>query len=246
MHAARDRAANPARSRSRRTRSRQLVRYIGAGAIAAAALVTIAKTAPTMVALVRGRRRRGCGAAARAAERPSAPTATCPASVLVFGLVALIAALALIPGVFAGDLPLGGADRGRARRHRLRLPVRPGVVAARRRDRRVVEPDVGDGADHARGDGGRLRARSNWGGAGAKAAVLTVGTVVCVAASKAGDISQDLKTGWLVGATPARQQFGQLIAAAVACWAVAAVVIALGDETPGFGEGGMLARRRRS
>jgi putative OPT family oligopeptide transporter len=77
----------------------------------------------------------------------------------------------------------------------------------------------------------------NWGGPGAKAAVLTVGTIVCVAASKAGDISQDLKTGWLVGATPARQQFGQLIAAAVACWAVAGVVVALGSDGE-FGEGG--------
>jgi putative OPT family oligopeptide transporter len=74
----------------------------------------------------------------------------------------------------------------------------------------------------------------------ARAAVLTVGTVVCVAASKAGDISQDLKTGQLVRATPALQQFGQLVAAAVACWAVAGVVVALGHGQ-GFGESGMPA-----
>jgi putative OPT family oligopeptide transporter len=59
--------------------------------------------------------------------------------------------------------------------------------------------------------------------------VLTVGTIVAIAASKAGDISQDLKTGFLVGATPARQQLGQLIGAAVACWAVAGTVILLGS-----------------
>jgi putative OPT family oligopeptide transporter len=59
--------------------------------------------------------------------------------------------------------------------------------------------------------------------------VLTVGTIVAVAASKAGDISQDLKTGYLVGATPARQQFGQLIGASFACWAVAATVLLLGS-----------------
>jgi putative OPT family oligopeptide transporter len=52
---------------------------------------------------------------------------------------------------------------------------------------------------------------------------------VAVAASKAGDISQDLKTGWLVGATPARQQLGQLIGAAFACWAVAGTVLLLGS-----------------
>jgi putative OPT family oligopeptide transporter len=68
-----------------------------------------------------------------------------------------------------------------------------------------------------------------WTGAGARAGVLTVGTIVAVAASKAGDISQDLKTGYLVGATPARQQLGQLIGAAFACWAVAATVMLLGN-----------------
>jgi putative OPT family oligopeptide transporter len=67
-----------------------------------------------------------------------------------------------------------------------------------------------------------------WTEPGAAAAVLTVGTIVAIAASKAGDISQDLKTGYLVGATPARQQVGQLIGAAFACWAVAATVLLLG------------------
>jgi putative OPT family oligopeptide transporter len=69
---------------------------------------------------------------------------------------------------------------------------------------------------------------AGWVDLAARAAVLTVGTIVAVAASKAGDISQDLKTGYLVGATPARQQFGQLIGASFACWAVAATVMLLG------------------
>ena len=72
-------------------------------------------------------------------------------------------------------------------------------------------------------------AAAGWTDPGARAGVLTVGTIVAVAASKAGDISQDLKTGWLVGATPAKQQLGQLIGAAFACWAVAATVMLLGN-----------------
>jgi putative OPT family oligopeptide transporter len=72
-------------------------------------------------------------------------------------------------------------------------------------------------------------AAAGWTDPGARAAVLTVGTIVAVAASKAGDISQDLKTGYLVGATPARQQLGQLIGASVACWAVAGAVMLLGN-----------------
>jgi putative OPT family oligopeptide transporter len=73
-----------------------------------------------------------------------------------------------------------------------------------------------------------------WSDTSARAAILTVGTVVCVAASKAGDISQDLKTGYLVGATPARQQLGQFLGAAFACWAVAGTVLLLGGAF-GFG-----------
>ncbi len=44
-----------------------------------------------------------------------------------------------------------------------------------------------------------------------KAAALTVGCVVAIAASIAGDTSQDLKTGFLLGATPRRQQTAELI-----------------------------------
>ena len=89
-----------------------------------------------------------------------------------------------------------------------------------------------------------LFAAAGWTGVGAQAAVLTVGTVVAIAASKAGDISQDLKTGYLVGATPAKQQFGQLLGAAVACWAVAATLMLLG-KAYGFGSREMLRAPRR-
>ena len=45
----------------------------------------------------------------------------------------------------------------------------------------------------------------------AKIAALTIGAVVCMAACTSGDTSQDLKTGFLIGATPRRQQIGELI-----------------------------------
>jgi putative OPT family oligopeptide transporter len=60
-----------------------------------------------------------------------------------------------------------------------------------------------------------------------KIAALTIGTVVCVAASIAGDTSQDLKTGFLLGATPKHQQRGELIGVLTSCVFVAGAVIVL-------------------
>lgn len=50
-------------------------------------------------------------------------------------------------------------------------------------------------------------------GAGERVIALTVGAIVCVAAANAGNTSQDLKTGYLVGGTPSRQQMALLVGA---------------------------------
>lgn len=61
------------------------------------------------------------------------------------------------------------------------------------------------------------------------ATALTVGTVVCVGASIAGDISQDLKAGYIIGATPKRQQASELIGVLTSAFAIAAAVWLLGE-----------------
>lgn len=43
------------------------------------------------------------------------------------------------------------------------------------------------------------------------ASAICIGTVICIVAAMAGDTSQDLKTGYIVGATPMRQQIGELL-----------------------------------
>lgn len=63
-----------------------------------------------------------------------------------------------------------------------------------------------------------------------QATALTVGTVVCVGASIAGDISQDLKAGYIIGATPKRQQTSELIGVLTAAFAVAGAVWLLGES----------------
>lgn len=61
-----------------------------------------------------------------------------------------------------------------------------------------------------------------------QATAITVGTVVCVGASIAGDISQDLKAGFIIGATPKRQQATELIGVITSAFAIAAAVWLLG------------------
>jgi putative OPT family oligopeptide transporter len=61
------------------------------------------------------------------------------------------------------------------------------------------------------------------------ATALTVGTVVCVAASIAGDISQDLKAGYIIGATPKRQQSSELIGVLASAFAIAGAIWLLGE-----------------
>jgi putative OPT family oligopeptide transporter len=215
------------------------VRYLGVGAVAAAGLVTVFRTAPTMLrsftAVVRGLKssgRSGEGGAGAATERTDRDL---PAWVLVVGLTGVALVLALTPGLLGRDLGPG-----------LRVVAAIAVVVfgflfVPVSSRLVGVIGVSSNPTSAMalitlaGTAGFFVLLGRVGDLGTKAAVLTVGTVVCVAASKAGDISQDLKTGWIVGATPARQQLGQLLAAAVACWVVAAVVLTIGkDPNSGF------------
>ncbi|MBN2245512.1 MAG: OPT/YSL family transporter, partial [Candidatus Aminicenantes bacterium] len=63
-----------------------------------------------------------------------------------------------------------------------------------------------------------------------QAAALTVGTVVCVGASIAGDISQDLKAGYIIGATPKRQQASELLGVITSAFAIAGAVWLLGKS----------------
>ncbi|MEW5947652.1 MAG: oligopeptide transporter, OPT family [bacterium] len=73
-------------------------------------------------------------------------------------------------------------------------------------------------------------------GAGGVLAALCVAGVVCCAACTSGDISQDLKTGRLVGASPRRQQWAQLAGVAVSAFIIAPILVVL-HETYGIGTG---------
>lgn len=209
------------------------VRYIGAGAVATAGILTVLKNLPSMVgafaAVAKGVSKSRAGEPAAAPERDR----DLPGAFVAGGIAFVVLAAAFVPGILAGGMGLG---------QRMVCAAGVGVfgvlfVAVAARIVGIVgvssQPTSGITLVTLLGIAS-IFAAAGWVDLGARAAVLSVGTIVAVAASKAGDISQDLKTGFLVGATPARQQFGQLIGAAVACWAVAATVILMGKAF-GFG-----------
>lgn len=71
-----------------------------------------------------------------------------------------------------------------------------------------------------------LKSTGNTGIAGMTTAIA-IGTVICIIAAMAGDTSQDLKTGYIVGATPVRQQVGELIGVVVSGLAIGGVLYLL-------------------
>ncbi len=68
-----------------------------------------------------------------------------------------------------------------------------------------------------------LKATGN-GGTESMVAAIAIGTVVCIVAAMAGDTSQDLKTGFLVGASPKKQQIGELLGAVISAVAIGGVL----------------------
>ena len=65
---------------------------------------------------------------------------------------------------------------------------------------------------------------------------IAIGSVICVIAAIAGDTSQDLKTGYLLGATPKKQQIGEIIGVVASAIAIGGVLYLL-DTAWGFDSG---------
>ena len=63
---------------------------------------------------------------------------------------------------------------------------------------------------------------------------ISIGGIICIVAAIAGDASQDLKTGFIVGATPSKQQIGEIIGV-VASSAAIGFVLYLLNEAWGYG-----------
>ena len=209
------------------------VRYIGAGAVATAGIVTLIRSIPVMVSSFRigasqlTRRVGGSDAAELRTDNDL------PLRVVGIGIAAIALVLILVPQVFGA---VGGIGiRAVAALCVIVFAFFFVTVASRIVGLVGVTSNPTSGMTIAALLGtASIFLIFDWTDAMGKAAALTVGCVVAIAASISGDTSQDLKTGFLLGATPRRQQTAELIGVLTSATFVCLTVLALGK---GFGFG---------
>ncbi len=181
------------------------VRYIGAGAVAAAGFITLLRTLPTIVSAFREGFAGLRGGAAKVVQRRT--ERDIPMPFVLFGSLALILIVALlpqIPGTFPGSLLMG------------LLVIVFGFFFVTVSSR--IVGIIGSSSNPISGMTiATLMATCvifiglGWTGESYQAMALCVGGIVCIAAANAGATSQDLKTGYIVGGTPIWQQIGLII-----------------------------------
>lgn len=77
-------------------------------------------------------------------------------------------------------------------------------------------------------------------GAHGMQSAIAIGSIICIVAAIAGDTSQDLKTGYLLGATPKKQQIGEVIGVCASAIAIGGTLYLL-DSAWGFGSAELAA-----
>ncbi|HZB89529.1 MAG TPA: oligopeptide transporter, OPT family, partial [Terracidiphilus sp.] len=202
------------------------IKPMGAGAVAAAGLITLLKTLPTIFsALATGMKTMRPGAGAEQAK-PIRTEDDLSMRVVLIGSVLIVACMFLflefkpVPGAFVGWPANLAASL---------LVVVFGFLFVTVSSRIVGL--VGSSASPVSGMTiATLMATAaiflvqGWTAPAFGALAITIGGVVCIAASNAGDTSQDLKTGYIIGATPRLQQIALIIGVVVSTIVIGATL----------------------
>jgi uncharacterized oligopeptide transporter (OPT) family protein len=180
------------------------VYYIGAGAVTMAGLISLGRSLPTIWGALAG----GLGRGRAMMQQGAKGTATrrtmrdLPMSLVAGGALAAVAAMVVLPQI---GINIAGALLA------LFFAFLFVTVSSR------ITGQIGASSNPISGMTvatvlftALIFLAVGWTGIEHRVLALSIGGVVCVAASVAGATSQDLKTGFLVGATPARQQIGLL------------------------------------
>jgi putative OPT family oligopeptide transporter len=198
------------------------VRPMGAGAVAASGLITLFKTLPTIFGALKsglGNLRKSAGGGAVSDVRTDRDL---PMTVVVGGSVVLVALMWL----FLTLKPVPGAQTGVLANLAASLLIVVFGFLFVTVSSRIVGL-IGSSANPISGMTiATLMATAavflvkGWTAPAYGALAITVGGVVCIASANAGDTSQDLKTGFIVGSTPWKQQVALMIGVCISTIAI--------------------------
>ncbi|MFC1565354.1 OPT family oligopeptide transporter [Candidatus Neomarinimicrobiota bacterium] len=209
------------------------VRYIGAGAVAAGGIITLIKSIPTMVESFSIGAKQFKDRLNKTSIKIPRTSQDLPLQYVLYGVLFIIVAMTVVPYVFGPITNVGMKFIGAI----LIVIFAFFFVTVSSRIVGLVgvtsNPTSGMTIATLLGTSAIFLALG-WTGDIGKTAAITVGCVVAIAASIAGDTSQDLKTGFLLGATPKKQQIGELLGAFTSATFVCLSVILL-NKAYGFG-----------
>ncbi|MCW8877078.1 MAG: oligopeptide transporter, OPT family [Kangiellaceae bacterium] len=205
------------------------VRYIGAGAVATAGIITLIRSIPVMIESFKAGAKHigdGVGSVVRTSN-------DLPLKVVAVGVAIIIIVLTLVPNAFGA---IGGVETRLVAALCVALFAFFFVTVAARIVGLVgVTSNPTSGMTIAALLGtATIFLAMGWTDNAGKAGTLIVGCVVAIAASISGDTSQDLKSGYLLGATPRKQQMAELLGVLTSATFVCLAVLLLA-ETFGFG-----------
>ena len=200
------------------------VRYIGAGALAAAGIISLIKSLPlickTFASAMKGLKN---STGVNSDDRTSKDLSI---KFVLIGVLVVVLAIWLLPPIQAGlvsalFIVLFGFFFATVSSKMVGLvgssnnPV-SGMAIATLLIATILLKITGDTGSHG------------------MVSAITIGSIICIIAAIAGDTSQDLKTGYLLGATPKKQQIGELIGAVISALTIGGVLILL-NTAWGFG-----------
>ncbi len=199
------------------------IRYIGAGALAAGGIISLAKSLPLIVGTFKGALRSVTGAQNVGNKRTERDLSIKTVLIAIAVLTLLVWLIPAIPVTLLGAviIVVFGFFFATVSSRMVGLvgssnnPV-SGMAIATLLVSALILKLTGDS------------------GIGGMCSAIAIGSVICIVSAIAGDTSQDLKTGFLLGATPRKQQICEIVGVAAAALAIGATLYLL-DSAWGFG-----------
>ena len=192
------------------------VKYIGAGAIATGGIISLIKSLPLIVTTFRDSMKSMKGSKSTSTARTAQDL---PMQFILLGILAMVFIIWIVPAI---PVTLLGAF----------IIVIFGFFFATVSSRMVGLVGSSNNPVSGMAIATLLIATfaiksSGKTGIDGMTAAIAVGSVICIIAAIAGDTSQDLKTGYLLGATPKKQQMGEMLGVVVSGLAIGGVLYLL-------------------